>query len=619
MEKAAEFINALLFKRSREFFFSLRIRYKLVLSYFFVTLIPIIGIGFLSYNTTLTYIRSQYITTVFNTQQQFSVNISNKLKNYMYLGDTVCYDQTIGTYLDSNYADYYREYDVLSYYIRPVLTSLIESTGKNINIDLIKYDKSNAEVIVNYLHEISDSPSSQINNELNTPDKAFNIYNADRIRSKEWFIKIKNSKDYLWSGVGDDYKYGRISFSRPFPGTEERNNRGGFLIITIMLKDVIGETESGNLNSNVYNMVFDQDDTLLSIDDANKNYFGKNRDTLEPLLLSLKEKDSLFLKDYLVVKTVNEITGWKILSAFPIKELNSNVLKTRNLTIFYCIVSLLVLFVITYLLSNSFSKRIIKISNNMIRFKSGNFDRFIVDEHNDEIGDLARDFNEMTLRIKNLINDIYQANIDRKEAQLKALQAQINPHFLYNSLSSISRLGNIGDSESINKMVRALTTFYRMTLNKGKDIIKIAYEMEQIKAYVDIYKIRKGEDFKIVYDIDANVMEYYTIKVILQPFIENVLEHAIYNRNAPVNILVSAKEEAGRIVFKIVDDGIGMKGDILKSVLSGEGSVKNGYGIKNVDERIKLQYGNDYGLSVFSKLGIGTTITVVIPKISTDA
>lgn len=595
------------------FFNNLEIRHKLVLSYFFVTIIPVVAVGALFYSSTLNYLKSQYTVTVYNTQQQYDVNLTNSLNSYKYLTDAIYNDQKIQSYLDGSYSGYLEGTETVNNYIRPALTALLESTGRSINLDLVKYNEAGFEVITNYIRGISNG-ITQTNGSLKNPDKAFNIINVERIKDKDWFPVVENSDTYLWEQLGDDDAYGRVTLIRPlisFPATDKR--RIGFIFATVMLDGILGKEKPSNDSEEIH-LVFDRNKRLLTAEEAGRSFFSRNRAELVKLLAAGGESGSLFLNDHIVVKGRNGLTGWEILTASPIGRLKENIDRTRNLTVLYCLTALLVLFLITFLISSSFSRRIIRISKRMEKFHEGVFEGTTEDHHNDEIGYLERTFDEMTEKLGCLIRDNYVANIDKKEAQLKALQAQINPHFLYNSLSCISRLGNIGDSDNINKMVRALTTFYRMSLNRGKDIIRIADELEQIKAYLQIYEVRKGEDFRVLLDIDEAVLDYYTVKMILQPFVENVFEHAIYNRTGPINIIISAQPEEESIVFKIIDDGIGMNRKKLEAVYQGGGEPTGGYGVRNVDDRIKLQFGNSFGVEIFSSPGMGTSATVRIPR-----
>ncbi|MBC8081538.1 MAG: histidine kinase, partial [Gorillibacterium sp.] len=214
--------------------------------------------------------------------------------------------------------------------------------------------------------------------------------------------------------------------------------------------------------------------------------------------------------------------------------------------------------------------------------------------------------------VEELIKEVYVANIQKKEAELESLQAQINPHFLYNTLSSISRLAKFGEIEKLHEMVMGLAKFYRLSLNKGYTIIAVPLELEQVGAYIDIQSIKFKNRLSVWYDVQAEVHGYETVKLILQPFVENSLEHALFGKS--ITIKVTARLVEGNIVFKIIDDGIGMKPEMVNKILSRDG-VQLGYGIRNVDERIKLQYGQAYGVNIFSRLGMGTTVTITIPAI----
>ena len=256
----------------------------------------------------------------------------------------------------------------------------------------------------------------------------------------------------------------------------------------------------------------------------------------------------------------------------------------------------------------------------MQRFQKGNFDSKIKKIHQDELGYLDSSFNEMVEQMNTLIQKVYQANIDIKEAQLRALQAQINPHFLYNSLSIINRLSDLGCNQEINQMVFSLATFYRMTLNKGKDIIRIEDEIKQIKAYLDIYKIRLEDRFEVAFDFDPQILHCETVKVILQPFVENIFEHALGESEDTIHIRITGKcmppendIQNDFIQFTIQDDGIGIEPERLSELIYTDSQNTSGYGIKNVHQRIQIHYGPDYGVRICSELGEGTTVKINIP------
>jgi two-component system sensor histidine kinase YesM len=577
-------------------------------------MIPVAGIGLVSFNSTISYIRNQNDKAIIYNQRQFIDKVSNKVNLYKNLSDIIYFNQKIQNYFVSPNSDYYQEYNFITEYLKPVLNSVLESTGKPINLDLIVFNDTNSEVINNNYDGIFDVKDSN-KDYLGQGTKDFNMFSANRLKNLLWFNYVSTEiVSHTWLQVGNDNQFDNISLIKPMVIFSDISRKIGIMKITVKLEDIIGHEIVNDTDNIEFQMVFDKNNTLLSVEKGKKDFYQKHKNEILNFLNQDKNNTQTFL-DYVMVKGNIEVADWKIISVSAISKINENAKNIRNLTIVYSIMALLILFIITFILSSSFSRRIGNIAYGLDEFYKGNINIKVTDKHGDEIGYLARSFNEMSERINTLIKDNYVANLEKKEAQLKALQAQINPHFLYNSLSSINRLANIKDAESVNKMVKALTTFYRMTLNKGREIISISDELSQVKAYVDVYKIRKGEDFNIIYKIDDTVLEYFTIKVIIQPFVENVLEHALFIRDTPLTIIISAKYEENSIVFKVIDDGVGINKDRLSAIFSNKNPITKGYGIKNVDDRIKLQFGSDYGVTIFSRSGIGTTIAIKIPCI----
>jgi len=297
----------------------------------------------------------------------------------------------------------------------------------------------------------------------------------------------------------------------------------------------------------------------------------------------------------------------------PNSLLEKNAKELRNFTIMVCLASIVVLFGAGLAISRYFSKRVTKIVSFLRVFREGDFRKRIQFSGKDEFAQIAAALNEMGGHIETLIQEVYVSNLRKKEAELSSLQSQINPHFLYNTLSSISRLAKFGEISKLDEMVRGLAKFYRLTLNEGRTLISIDEELQQAKSYIDIQKIKHEDRLQIAYDIDPQVLGHETVKIIVQPFIENVLEHALYSDR--IHIRIAAALEAGRIELRIIDDGVGMPAETIERVFAPDGI---GYGIRNVDQRIKLQFGDPYGVSIHSRPGIGTSVRVAFPAIPWD-
>jgi two-component system sensor histidine kinase YesM len=238
----------------------------------------------------------------------------------------------------------------------------------------------------------------------------------------------------------------------------------------------------------------------------------------------------------------------------------------------------------------------------------------------DEITELGMSFNIMIGKIKDLLDSKIKEQEDLKKAELRALQAQINPHFLYNTLDTIIWMAESKKTDEVIKIVSALSDFFRISLSKGMDWITIGEEVERIRSYLTIQKMRYRDilDFKI--EVDENVSENTILKLILQPLVENALYHGIKNKRQGGTISVRAQRKGrDEILLEVEDNGIGFMPEKLAQLQaelkdnSGDIKFESGFGLGNVNKRIRLYYGEPYGLSVQSEYMTGTCVTLVIP------
>jgi two-component system sensor histidine kinase YesM len=239
----------------------------------------------------------------------------------------------------------------------------------------------------------------------------------------------------------------------------------------------------------------------------------------------------------------------------------------------------------------------------------------------DEITELGMSFNIMIGRIRELLDAKIKEQENLKKAELRALQAQINPHFLYNTLDTIIWMAEAKQTDQVIEIVRALSSFFRITLSKGKDWITIREEIELTKSYLTIQKMRYRDILDYRIDVDENVYDSTILKLTLQPLVENALYHGIKNKRCGGTITVRAKQKGqNKILLEVEDDGVGFTSYKLGNIRaemngdSNEISLKeSGFGLENVNKRIKLYYGKQYGLSIYSQYHEGTRIMVTIP------
>ena len=255
------------------------------------------------------------------------------------------------------------------------------------------------------------------------------------------------------------------------------------------------------------------------------------------------------------------------------------------------------------------------------RLERGNFEEESQIESDDEIQILVQRFDEMRNKIANLLEDVKTEQMKLKDTELKLLQEQINPHFLYNTLDTIVWLAEDGQKKEVVHMITSLSDFFRTVLSGGRDYITIREEELHIHSYLDIQQFRYQDIMDYQIEIDENLYDYQILKLMLQPLVENALYHGIKNKRGHGNIRIRGYEEEEELIFEISDDGIGMTEEELmalrRKIRRKKNESKNGFGLINVEERIQMNYGEEYGLDFESEKGKGTRVTVRIPKNNT--
>ena len=238
-----------------------------------------------------------------------------------------------------------------------------------------------------------------------------------------------------------------------------------------------------------------------------------------------------------------------------------------------------------------------------------------------EIQKLNTSVNQMIKKIGQLVDDIRVEEINLRAAELRLLQEQINPHFLYNTLDNIIWLAESGEDEEVVKMVSSLSSFFRTTLSKGRDYITIAEEREHIESYLSIQKFRYRDILSYDIDFEDEILDHSILKLTLQPIVENALYHGIKNKRGMGHIQIDGRMAGDNIEFIVSDNGIGMReneAEHLRKVISGlvsDDRSGGGFGLFNVNQRLQLNYGKEYGLNIESTYNVGTTIRVKIPAV----
>ena len=328
----------------------------------------------------------------------------------------------------------------------------------------------------------------------------------------------------------------------------------------------------------------------------------------------IKQVDS---EDFLIADSHINNTDWRVVFLVPYSDILETGIKSRNRLFFIllCIIPLTI--PLSVMASISITKRIKKLISHMNEAETGNFDIAILPSSKDEIGQLTRNYNRMLIRISTLIDDKFKMGREIKNMELKALQAQINPHFLYNTLDLINWMSLNKNAPEISMLVGNLSDFYKISLSKGKNIISIEEELKHVKAYASIQAIRFANEFDLAIVVPSELYPYKIMKIILQPLVENAILHGIREKQAgPGNIEIGGSLRNNMITLYVKDNGVGISEKAILEILTVyPDNDYHGYGVKNINARIKLYYGQEYGLSFQSEIGVGTTVFVRIPAV----
>ncbi len=310
---------------------------------------------------------------------------------------------------------------------------------------------------------------------------------------------------------------------------------------------------------------------------------------------------------------------WKIINAIPLKLL-LNEQQVFNRTFFICFLcAFIAFFVLAYIFARSITKPILKLTQIMQNVSEDAYETTVIPNNSDEIGILYKGYNSLILQTQELLTTIYEEQEAKNDFKFKLVQAQINPHFLYNTLEMIKSMIDLNMNEESSEAITALSIFYRLSLSKGSDIITIENEIDIAQQYMYIEKLRHTEyfDYQIIHTDSIN--QCIIPKLTLQPILENAIIHGVVEKESKGTIILRTTETDNKIHFSIEDNGPGIDEKELKKLLSviEDAPQPNlpSFGLSNINRRIKLLFGKEYGLSISSKLGQYTKVMLTIPKV----
>ena len=317
-----------------------------------------------------------------------------------------------------------------------------------------------------------------------------------------------------------------------------------------------------------------------------------------------------------VSKTVG-YTGWKLVGVIKGTGISLNMLKTRLFIVFVILLIIFIVILINSYISFRVTNPIRELEKSVKALEEGNLDADIYMGGSYEVQHLGKSVQDMKFRIKGLMQDIVNEHEEKRKSEFDSLQAQINPHFLYNTLDIIVwQIENEKQSEAVHT-VTALARFFRLSLGKGKNIVTVRDEIDHVKNYLMIQHMRFKNKFDYEFDIAEDVLELPSLKLMLQPLVENAIYHGMEFMDGDGMIMVKAWRKEDELYLSVADNGLGMTEDKVEMILTGKSTSGNGrgsgIGVKNVNERIKLYFGEAYGLTIDSEPDEGTTVIIHLP------
>ena len=328
--------------------------------------------------------------------------------------------------------------------------------------------------------------------------------------------------------------------------------------------------------------------------------------------------------DYQIVSEGSTYTHWRTVGVFPLNEIMSQVSSIRYYSLIIAGVTVLVALIVAVFFTGGIARPVIELRSLMKEAEEGNLGVRFEGRQEDEIGYLGKSFNTMIEEVQKLIDMVYREQQSKREAELKTLQEQIKPHFLYNTLDTIQWMAQEHGAQDIVKVVGALTSLFRIGLSRGKEMIHVSDEMEHVRSYLIIQKARYEDKFDFQMCSEEETLSCMVLKLTLQPLVENAIYHGIKERRGHGEVRVESLRRDGVLVLRVIDNGVGMTAEKLEEVRAlltaphphGEGFT--GYGVHNVHERIQLSFGTRYGLRFESAPDRGTTVEILHPLVAGD-
>ncbi len=497
------------------------------------------------------------------------------------------------------------------------------------SIDNLELEKTLSTASSNVVEPITHIAAASV---ISSKGDLFDIGYVDNTSIRQYFggdviNTIKEKKTPCWLGLMKiQFKTGGeedvFAIAKPIIGFDTGHYLGT-VVLYMKEKDLALMYLDNIINQNDKFYIIDENKRIISTQDKRELYqaFDEKKYLGDYRLEDISDIQSIIssidnIQTLITVRGFEKL-NWKIISVTPLDEITYENKNITRLIVVFGIICLIFAFAASYILSYRISKPILKLVKIMREIQSGNMKLRANFTARDEIGMLGAGFNNLMDKINELLEQIYTDQKLKRESEFKLLQSQIKPHFLYNTIETIISFIKLDLKDKAMTAAKNLAGFYRISLSKGDDIITIDDEIRLIENYLAIQKLRYVEYLDYSVEADEEILQFRIPKLTLQPLVENSIYHGLKQKSGKGMLKIKGYFEDGTVKIEVFDDGVGMDEESIARVLdrSANAQKKSDFGVYSVDSRIKLLYGELYGISIESRVGEYTKVTVTIPAV----
>lgn len=579
-------------KSIHKLFNGISMKNKLIMLTLAISVIPTITLGVISYNFSMTLLKESVTNATVVKFEKANAEIDTRLKEIEEYSVYILSNSSVQKMLQiSNYQESLKYEDE----VKSIINQALSAQNSIHSIQL--YDKNGDLLFYKSFTHYEDAFKSQIMS-TNIKDEA--VYEkAKSLKGKRFWTKLYQGSN-------------KLSMVRAINALGSQNQIG-ILIINVNEDQIEG----------LFKTLEHMDSSFLMLYEWDKNIIFSSQNTNEVPVTELTklakaDKGNFWLhgEEYEYINYYSRLNDWNMVAIIPREKLFAPINIIKNVTLIIVAACFVISIVFSIIIAYYIMKPVTTLRMLMMQVENGELNRRYYSNNRDEISQLGYVFNAMLDKLNKLICENTEKQQRIRVEELKALQTQIKPHFLYNTLDNAYWMAQLIDAKEICSILSALANYYRISLSKGAEIIKIKDEINHVKNYMTIQKIRYENKIDYNIQIPDEILDMHIIKLTLQPIVENAIYHGLRGLDRHGNIYITGKVTDEIVSIEVRDNGRGMSEEKSARVISGfSDKNKEGYGLSNVNERIRLYFGDNYGISIYSVENEFTIITVRLPQI----